>query len=50
MSLSSRDVLGEKWIAPSPHEESLHLEPTEVFQYVLAADVDDGTLSRWISD
>jgi hypothetical protein len=33
------------------HEESvLLLEPTEVVQYVLAADVVDGTLGRWISD
>jgi hypothetical protein len=50
MSLSSRNVLGEKWIAPSSQKESLLLQPAEVVQYVLAADVDDGTLGRWISD
>src|SRR5215218_1665491 len=26
------------------------LQPAEVVEYVLAADVDDGTLGRWISD
>jgi hypothetical protein len=51
MPLSSRNVLGEKWIAPASHEESLLLlEPAEVVRYVLAADVVDGTLGRWISD
>jgi hypothetical protein len=51
MPLSSRNVLGEKWIAAASHGKSLFLlEPAEVVQYVLAADVIDATLGRWISD
>jgi len=48
------NLLGEGVVpsgAPASHFESfLLLDPAEVVQYVLAADVDEGTLGSWISD